>query len=347
MRAFQRLSLAVRALLFLLLAYLPGYYTENGFVKADDSISVWEETRLRQASIYVNEIKAILEKRKSLIVASLPEPTRNKLEGTTIRVLYQPLTAFSVRTNPSTKTIFFTTETYINLSKIAMAVEIGIATKDERWEDDYLLYLRGSRHTTPIIDPLRARGLLTAQGKLADGVTPNWMEELISDHSAMLEDMVMFLIAHELGHIINPSVTPHAKETDTERELRQREEEHRADEFAINALILTMHAVDTKPLYLYGGPELFLAWLHMSETANDNLFSATHPPHHHRARAVVRLINAKADGLGFTSKHLEQLRKVVSTTELELDQVDQNAEAYFHNLDASAAKISLKDLLRN
>ena len=155
------------------------------------------------------------------------------------------------------------------------------------WVRDYFIFLRKTRYGKLAPDPFRAGGYLNEDGTLAGGMTRKQFDEATSQVSILSKSMLVFVLAHELGHFIDPRSASAPQE-------RQVHDEIRADQFAVKLLadLETKHKGNL-PFHLIGPMILFHGWVLSMDGRHHR--GITHPLNHQRVIKAADAIESLAD----------------------------------------------------
>jgi hypothetical protein len=231
-----------------------------------------------------------------------------------------------------------TGETMATIGKMAIALRLHEVPRfTDAWMPRYLLYIRKTPEGDPIIDPLRASGLVYYDPELR--VTADF----IAPFRAGLEDTysaLSFLVAHELYHLDHPF---HCKDVSEICMGRRRQHEADADAFAI--YVLSNHAKNKGvPDHYLAVPLVIFSQLMLTmEGRRKPIFPQTHPPDHERLRSAAMAVDkwlnenpGKSDG---------SLRLMVDQTLKVLHDIEtETPAAYFAGMDQEASKVTLDSL---
>lgn len=328
-------------------------------------VITWEEQR-RARSTQDEEMRQsferILEKRRDQLIASLPPLQRRQLEGIEVRVdnhnddymfIFESKPLIDSNGNRHRK-LSTTVETIVTIYKVAGAIALANLDPNvgENWSDEYLLYMRKTPNGVPIVGPLQASGILTADGVIRPGVSHEMLADWKKETAQISECMIMFLVAHEIGHFANWITDRQTNESDRDFEKRKKASETEADRFGLSMLLdierstASLAPKDRPQFYARGAPMVFLWWVWSMEGSRHPISAETHPLDHERALTTADLIFSNIDSFGLTPKEREQLIKATTELRDEMANIKKQGQKFFDDLDLKAADITIATLSR-
>lgn len=235
-------------------------------------MNAWEEQRRAQAGQDMEAFKHVIENRRDRLIASRPALQRKQLEGIEVSVGTDAYYTFVCETSVFVddngnrrRQLLMTVETIVTIYKVAGAIALRILDPSlgDEWSRDYLLYMRKTPNGVPIIDPLRARGLITADGAIRQGISREMFTKWEEESKALADSMLMFLVAHEIGHFANWLTDRQTTESEVDFERRRRASEAEADKFGLTMLLdierssAGFSPIDRPQFFPKGAPILF------------------------------------------------------------------------------------------
>jgi hypothetical protein len=331
----------------------------NWFGVGQGSIYDWEVRRSR-AEIDTGELAAaILEptrNRVSHILKVVPIEHRQKLSRLEIEILRDPQglfifeSGFDTQEAPPVPLIRTSSAAIAGLQKVCMAQSVGtlIDTNGE-WLNRYLLYVRAVPDGELVVDPLRASGVFQGAESPKLAIEKPKFDQIWKNAQITFSNMLAFLLAHEIAHLIAPRKNQAVFESDDAYHDRVRRDESRADRAALGMLAeieKSQPGPDKMfPLYMLGAPLIFLHWIVTMEGSRRTLHLRTHPLDHVRALAVMLEIERLIPSLPLTESELAKYRIAVAEGKDEIASIEKRGvEAHFADLDRQAKGISLESL---
>lgn len=256
---------------------------------------------------------------------------------------------FDASTGERLPTIRTSAETTASLLKISMAQQVGAyRDADGAWLHRYMLYVRRVPDGLPILDPLRASGMVTPENKLAASVPPAKFDEMANEAKKNFDCMLTFLLAHEVAHLLEPRPDRGSKESLADYLARVRADEAKADSVALDILAdveRRQPGEKTLPLYLVGAPFLFLQWVVTMQASRHALKPTTHPLDHVRAASVMKKLLVLLPTLPITPTEVKLVTKAANEGLEEMSRIEKvGLENYFADLDQQAAKVTVESL---
>lgn len=282
---------------------------------AQADVDEWEKKRLQESSAaeYSSYLEDQVRSRISFLAGYMP--LKLSQIAATIRVsVIQDKTRLSVYSERrsdgeggSDRTLYISFESEVTLLKIAAAESISRKLNDgDGWLAAYLAYVKNIPDGEPVVDPLRACGILSTEGDFH--ASRKQLENIQTETIKLAGAMFMFIIAHELGHLLGKepvnSTIPH---------------ELAADRFALELLRKIEESSSEKqksnmPLYIIGAPALFLQWIGSMKGGGHDLMSETHPFDHIRARNAALYIRSNLGSMNLSKDSKNALVKASNET---------------------------------
>jgi len=178
---------------------------------------------------------------------------------------------------------------------IAMALA-KLDLDDGSWWFDYLLYHRRLRKQPNSfwVEPFDAAGMSSVYDQ---------SERAIRFAASLFYDMMLFVVAHEAGHVaLRHSATSQPDENDTDRLLRRRSQELAADRFALDIFQSTQ--TDN-----FGASYTLLAHMIIVQDNPAQDLSSTHPADHDRLLQMAQYGNSESEELKQLSKFAAVFQK--------------------------------------
>lgn len=331
----------------------------NWFGAGEATARDWEIGRV-QAEVDTGELAASIRDpmytRVSRILSVLAPADRVRLASINIVVLTAPQSlfvfesGFDTSTSPPTPLIRTSSASLAGLSKVSMAQSVGtLVDKDGSWLFKYLLYIRAIPDGETIIDPLRASGVVSGGGNGIVEIEQAKFERVWKDSQVVFDNMLTFLLAHEVAHLVSPRRSKGTFESDISYEQRVRDDEARADREALK-MLAAVEATQTgadksMPLYLLGAPVVFFQWIVTMEGSRRSLHPRTHPLDHSRAELAVLEIKKLLARLPLTPSERASFPKVNEEALQELSAIKKaGVENYFASLDEQSRRVTIESL---
>lgn len=322
--------------------------------------TTWEDQRRAQSEQDKENFTQLIEVRRDRLIASLPPIQRRQLQGIEINVRTDIEATFVCRSlidfddnGNRRRRLEMSVETIATIFKVAGASALTTidSSLGDKWLRNYLLYLRKTPDGSVIVDPLRASGYLTQANTIRDGIRAETLVEYKRRTVDIAESMLMFLIAHELGHFASWPTPRRERESESDFSSRLRMSEAHADKFGVELLLAMERATagqgfNRPPFFAKGAPILFLWWVLAMEGTRHPVAPGTHPLDHSRALATSALIISKIDTLGLTTKEREQILRASEELRSEMAQVKEKGPGFFAVLDEDAALVTAETLMK-
>jgi hypothetical protein len=316
-------------------------------------IDEFEKRRRWAAEKTVPDLQNMVQARVDRLMAALPAEERNKVLPVEVEVGFHPaaflcVSETFVQGGATRRVVWISAETVTTIFKIAGATALTVLDPDrgDKWLRSYLLYLRKLPDGAIMVDPLRASGYVDAHGKWKAGASE--AEEFQRQTGNVAEAILMFLLAHEIAHFVEPRAARSTSESDEAHERRVRADEARADAFAIELLASiersTVGADDRPTFYLKGAPMLFLSWVLVLQASRHPVGPGTHPADHVRALKASEMIEARIGTFGLTKKAEQEVRRAAKETRDEMAQIAADPALFFSRLDTEASAVTLDSL---
>jgi hypothetical protein len=333
---------------------------ETVFGAAEPTYKNWELER-RDSELISGElaesIRGPIETRVERILKVLPAGTRARIGQVHIDVLNAPNTlfifesGFGLVAGTRRSIIQTSSETIAGLEKIAMAQQVGMLIDDEgAWLNRYLLYVRTVPDGQPILDPLRASGVIRLDGTITSSIDAAHIKEIAHNAKLTFDIMLTFLVAHEIAHLTAPRADQGSNETKAAYNERVRRDEAKADReglrmlAAIEASQPQQAEKKTLPLYILGAPFLFHQWIISMQGSRHSLTPTTHPLDHVRALSAVSFIESLLPTLPVSDNERAKMTKAIQESKLEIQGIDQQGAQYFADLDEEAKTVTIESL---
>lgn len=324
----------------------------------DNHLLRWEQSRrdveLANGDI-ANSIREPIYTRINRIFEALPETDRRILKDIEIEILNAPAGMFVFESGfdlerriPIIRT---SSETIATLIKITMAQQVStLSESPDEWLTRYLLYVRGTRDGRLIVDPLRASGIINERDEVTKSVTREQLREIDRLAKLKFDEVLTFILAHEIAHLIKPRSQKQIFETQEKYLERVRADESRADAAALD-ILRTIEETQTEPdgrklpLYLIGAPQLFLQWIVTMQGVRHSLSPTTHPLDHIRAAAVIERIETILPKIPISEEERTGILMAISSSKRALDNINKlGISSHSAMLDALAAGIKPEEL---
>jgi hypothetical protein len=333
--------------------------TANWFGASEGGIEDWEIERISReidTGELADSIRGPMETRVKRILLTLSAAEQAKLSNIDIRVLKAPQglfvfeSGFDLEEVPPIPLIRTSSASVAGLQKVCMAQSVGtLVDNDGTWLNRYLLYIRSTPAGDPIVDPLRASGILGGEQNPVTNIEKSKFDLIWKNAQIVFDIMLTFLLAHEIAHLALPRKSQGSLESLEAYNDRVRIDESRADREALKMLaaVEATQNGSTKnvPLYLTGAPMVFLQWIVTMEGAQRSLHPRTHPLDHKRALAAVLEIEKMIGELPLTDSERIRLPALIAETREEVAIIERRGvAAYFADLDRQAREVTLASL---
>ena len=331
----------------------------NWFGAGEATARDWEIERV-QAEVETGELAASIRgpmyTRVRRILKVLTPADRDRLANIDIVILTAPQSlfvfesGFDTTTSPPTPLIRTSSASLVGLNKVSMAQSVGtLADKDGSWLFKYLLYMRAIPDGGTIVDPLRASGVVSGGVNGIVEIDRASYERVWNDAQIVFDNMLTFLLAHEMAHLVSPRLPKGTFDSEMSYEQRVRDDEARADREALKMLAAveeTQTGADkSMPLYLLGAPVVFFQWIVTMEGSRRSLHPRTHPLDHSRAELAVLEIKKLLSGLPLTPSERASFPKVNEEALQELSAIKKaGVENYFASLDEQSRRVTIESL---
>lgn len=320
----------------------------------------WERSR-RDVEVssgdLADAIRVPILTRLARIMAVLPEKDRQAISQIEVEILNAPTSMFIFESgyfidHQTRRAIIRTSsETIATLGKIAFAMQIcSLASDPDRWLGQYLLYIRAMPDSELIVDPLRASGVINEKGEIAEAVDAVRLKEAERLAKLKFDEMLTFLLAHEVAHLARPRASKSVSETEAAYLARVRRDEARADRVALDMLASVEESQREPsggrlPLYLIGAPELFIHWIITMQGRRHSLSPSTHPLDHVRAKAVLSQIEGMLKSLPIPAEEKVELGNIIASSKALVSDIDTIGPAqHAAFLDEEAKGVTLEKL---
>jgi hypothetical protein len=184
-----------------------------------------------------------------------------------------------------------------SLFQVAEAVSLGEHIHDQKWTDEYLLYMRRVGDWTTLRSPLAVYGK----------TDPAFEVEIAEFRTRVYDLMVAFVIAHELGHIALGHNLQGLDPTDPASLGKLRAAETEADQFAIQ-LLATKEAYE-RGLGPSGVATLFVSWTIINGIYEED--HSDHPLDLNRCDRLVHFVDEKAGTFGMPPETLREFQEEI------------------------------------
>jgi len=321
-----------------------------GFVSACPQRN-WEACRRRDNSLdraSIESFQRMLDRAfdDAYSVSSLRKSTtKEQFERLIVR---DPTTAFlfdsttSFRTGKAIRTIRTSSETFATISKITIARHLARLPRfSDSWLAKYLLFIRKTPDGTVIIDPLRASGLVSREGKATPGVpdfTPAIREGIEDTHA-----VITFMVGHELYHLERPLVCAGSAE---QCNALRREDEANADGYSVQ-ILHSLELKDPSGGYRLAIPAYVFSQLMLTmegSTGRSPIVGGQHPPNHERLRSAALAIRAWCDSNPSDASSAADRDLADSALKIVADIDRETPSKYFSAVDAEASAVTLASL---
>lgn len=328
-------------------------YNVYDFISSCDG-EAWELCRRKQNSLKKASIQSFQKQLDRAFETAYPHSdlhSRTNKKDFELLIVRDPHSAFLFQSTLSNingrsrHVIKTSSETIVTLGKLTMAGHLSrLPGFNDEWLARYMMYVRGTPDGQPIVDPLRASGLLSVdQGKVS--VPPGAPDFRDIFRLSMHENyqFLTYLVAHELYHLDRPF---ECLESDSVCRVLKQKDETAADQFATALFIKLWQDMTEEHINIALPAHIMSQLMAVMEgrAARSPIIGQSHPPLHERYRSTVLTLKAWFDR-NYHSNEAAPLRELIEMHLETLSDIDEESpEGYFDDLDSEAEGVTLASL---